>query len=326
MLFEALSGKRRRSTHRFQRAHPGGHRYEAAEKSIDEVAPHLPEALRSLIRDCLVTDKAQRLGSFDLVADRLASLMPALQSSGLGLSLQESGYTPPPPAVGDSPTPAPVASRSDSPGSKPMASPSPGIALPAGSGQASPLAMQITNPPVPESVSSPSFRLLRNMRARRNGACRCETIGGAVAVVALVIGAAAAFARIGQQPTSDGAATAKSGPTGTGATTAAAAPSPALPSTSASSGAVPVIAVDSLPVAAARAVPKGSGHLSIAASPGWCSISVDGIARGVTPVAAIELPPGAHRVDCAPPGGKTHGTTVSVADGSVTRYKFALDE
>ena len=36
--------------------------------SIDSIGPRLPESLKSLIRDCMVTDKNRRLGSFDQIA------------------------------------------------------------------------------------------------------------------------------------------------------------------------------------------------------------------------------------------------------------------
>ena len=88
---------------------------------------------------------------------------------------------------------------------------------------------------------------------------------------------------------------------------------------------MPVISVDSLPVAGRGAPSKGNGRLAIRANPGWCSISVDGAQRGVTPL-VFELPAGAHRVDCTSPAGKTLTTNVSIAEGTASQYHFALEE
>jgi serine/threonine-protein kinase len=55
-------------------------------------------------------------------------------------------------------------------------------------------------------------------------------------------------------------------------------------------------------------------------------VSVDGVARGVTPIAGIEVPAGAHRVDCVPPSGKARAASVTVGEGALARHKFALDE
>ncbi|MGA7122776.1 MAG: serine/threonine-protein kinase, partial [Polyangiaceae bacterium] len=52
---------------------------------IDELAPHLPESLRALVRDCLVTDKEARLGSFDAIAERITAMLPELERSDLHL-------------------------------------------------------------------------------------------------------------------------------------------------------------------------------------------------------------------------------------------------
>jgi hypothetical protein len=53
---------------------------------------------------------------------------------------------------------------------------------------------------------------------------------------------------------------------------------------------------------------------------------VDGRNVGATPVAALDLPSGAHTLKCDAPNGKSKVATVIVADGSTTRYKFATDD
>ena len=73
-----------------------------------------------------------------------------------------------------------------------------------------------------------------------------------------------------------------------------------------------------------QAAPVGNGKLNVGASPGWCNVSVDGVARGATPVAGLELSAGSHRVVCSPPDHAPLATTVSVSADGTTRYRFTL--
>jgi len=73
-------------------------------------------------------------------------------------------------------------------------------------------------------------------------------------------------------------------------------------------------------------VPAGSGKLNVGASPGWCDVSVDGVARGATPVAGLELSAGTHRVVCTPPNHAPLVASVSVSAEGTTRYRFALPQ
>jgi serine/threonine-protein kinase len=70
--------------------------------------------------------------------------------------------------------------------------------------------------------------------------------------------------------------------------------------------------------------PAGAGKLNVGASGGWCNVSVDGVTRGATPVAGVELPAGAHRVTCTTAEGKTQTATVNVPADGTARYKFSL--
>ena len=71
--------------------------------------------------------------------------------------------------------------------------------------------------------------------------------------------------------------------------------------------------------------PAGSGKLNVGASGGWCNVSVDGVPRGATPVAGIELSAGPHRVTCTPGDGKPAQTaTVVVPANDTARQKFSL--
>ena len=76
--------------------------------------------------------------------------------------------------------------------------------------------------------------------------------------------------------------------------------------------------------AAAAPAQTGSGKLNVGASGGWCNVTVDGVARGATPIAGIDVSAGPHRVMCATADGKSQTAMVSVAADGTTRYRFAL--
>ena len=89
----------------------------------------------------------------------------------------------------------------------------------------------------------------------------------------------------------------------------------------------PVIQVESLPVASAKATVSatGSGRVSVSANPGWCALAIDGVSRGPTPIAGLELTAGPHQLVCTPQNGKPHSMTVTVLDGTTSKYKFAVE-
>jgi serine/threonine-protein kinase len=68
----------------------------------------------------------------------------------------------------------------------------------------------------------------------------------------------------------------------------------------------------------------GNGKLNVGAAGGWCNVTVDGAARGATPVAGIELGSGPHRITCATSDGKTQVATVTVTADATTRYRFTI--
>jgi len=70
--------------------------------------------------------------------------------------------------------------------------------------------------------------------------------------------------------------------------------------------------------------PVGNGKLNVGASGGWCNVTVDGAARGATPVAGLELSAGSHRVTCTTADGKAQSATVNVPVDGTARYKFTL--
>jgi serine/threonine protein kinase len=241
---------------------------------IDDLAPQLPEALRALVRDCLVTDKAHRLASFDLIVERFTAMLPELERSGLR--------------------------------------------LPSLSGPEQSVTIRPSTPPSsmkPQDATlsglQPVGTFVRGLPPRT-----LALAFGIILLFAVVVGTALTRR-------------ARSGPAFYGSPVSAQTATPLEPKvtrpapSAGVSKEVPEISVDSLPVAA-RA--KRSPRLSITASPGWCSVSVDGVARGVTPVAWFELPAGSHRVDCVPPSGKLQSETVTTVEGKSTRHAFTLED
>jgi len=255
----------------------------------------------------------------DTIAERLGAMMPDLEKGDLHLPYQfgvERSSDP------DATNALPVMRKSDRPFP---------VRGAAGTAGPSPLAMQITNPPLGKNVPGAAGSWLQSAEQYAHGMPPRQlaaAAGGVGAIVVLaIVGLAAAFTR----STGGGSqAPATANPTAGRAATTAAPDTPAVAASNVpnadESAEVPTYAVDSLPVAGRGPPSKGNGRLSIVATPGWCSISVDGQRRGVTPLNAFELPAGSHRVECVPPTGKTRTSNVNVAEGTATNFKFALDE
>jgi hypothetical protein len=53
-------------------------------------------------------------------------------------------------------------------------------------------------------------------------------------------------------------------------------------------------------------------------------VTIDGVPRGATPIAGLELPAGVHRLECVPPKGRKHTASVNVTGGASARHKFTL--
>jgi serine/threonine-protein kinase len=300
MLFEALSGQRAFDAPNFNAlivtiatTQP---------KRIDDVAPQLPEQLRALIAECMVTDKKKRLDSFDRIVERFNQVMPELEQSDLRLPAQYQSER----SIDPEETEALPLRRSSN-------RPPPSGSGPQPAGLAALVSMQQTTSPVADAGGHPSHHPPRSL----------ALAAGVVAIFALIMGFAVAFARGGGfWP---GAADRSAASPGTDTAQATKTATPAFTATESSS--VPVISVDSLPLATrGSSTPRGNARLSIVASPGWCSVSVDGIPRGVTPLASFELSAGVHKVDCVPPSGKPKSASITVADGGAARYNFTIQE
>lgn len=309
-------------------------------KQIDEVGPQLPESVRALVRDCMVTDKTKRLGSFDTIVERLDGMMKEIEALPLRLPSpygenerpSDPDATNALPMVGRSDRDAPTKSVPPPSGKQRISAPPPGSNAPPANGEP-PAWTQSGSRGVDAAIAwlRHAERTFRELppKTRALGAA-----GAGAVVVLLIVGIA--MATSGGGATSHAAIQGSAAAAATGVT-APVPPTPlapaepthapqASPPSADDSSNVPTISVDSLPVVGRGAPAKGNGRLSIVASPGWCSVSVDGTQRGVTPLTGFDVPAGTHRVDCTPPSGKSRTATVSVAEGTATHYRFALDE
>ena len=301
-------------------------------KSIDVVAPTLPEKLRALVRECMVTDKDKRMASFDVVAERIDEMLaeipgelhlPSLYPSERPSDPDATHALPMARASGNTPVTAPALAAG------PSSSPTPN------SGNSGRTPPATTAAALAKRASDTALTWLHSAEAyAKKLPPRTLVIAagstGLIFLVLIVVGLAAAFSA-GGGPTSQAAIQGSSLAASTGTATTSATADPGklgqtnIPSAD-ESAPVPVIAVDSLPVAGRGAPAKGNGRLQVIASPGWCSVSVDGVQRGVTPLAGLDVPAGMHRLDCVSPTGKTRTASVSIAEGTATHYRFTLEE
>ncbi len=282
-------------------------------KRIEDVSPKLPQALKDLVNDCMVTDKSRRLGSFEAVVERLTPLIELVADSGLLLPRPRRPSAGPTPA-GDgrakrtSDCPAPVSASGTS--VAPLSMRAATTLSPKGAAT------------VPGSSSWPSERGAGGDTAPAK--LTWVAGGGALLLVAWLVALGAGLGR--PKSASNATAAAKAAAPLPEPSPAAAPPAPESPG---ERGAVPVISVDELPAAAAAAprgtaAPKNSGRLSVVATPGSCSIAVDGLSRGATPLRSFEIAAGPHKLDCVSPSGGAKTANVTVAEGTEAHYQFTL--
>ncbi|HEX8794894.1 MAG TPA: serine/threonine-protein kinase [Polyangiaceae bacterium] len=340
ILFEAMTGQRAYDAPNFNALIVTIATKEP--KKIDDAAPQLPESIRALVRECMVTDKTKRLASFDAIVERLDTTIKEVENLPMRLpSPYGEGERPSDP---DATNALPMVGRSDrdaatksvppqSGGQRPSARPpTPAKGLAAAQGNGEPQAWtQSANRGVEAAIA-----WLRHLdRFYRELPPKTRALGAAgagVVVVLLIVGVTMALSgggttsRAAIQGSTVAATTGVTPPAGSALAVQPEPTHPTQPPSADDSSNVPTISVDSLPVVGRGAPAKGNGRLSIVASPGWCSVSVDGTQRGVTPLTGFDVPAGSHRVDCTPPSGKSRTATVSVAEGTATHYRFALDE
>lgn len=278
-------------------------------KDINSFAPQMPEALRSLVRDCLICDKAKRIASFGRVVARLDELLPELARSELVL---------PPPKT--APTPSVEVSASaggDAPRRRASDRPPPIASMDVGG----------SSPPISIPMSAPIFVPERSIRTSaplpRLGRARMRSALGLVAGTAIIV-TIAGFVRRGAPFHAVAGIQAKALPAAIAATVPVQSPGGALREDS--SGDVPTVSVDALPVATHAVRAKSSGRLTVTARPGKCWLTIDGVSRGTTPLRALELTAGVHQVDCSRPGEKSRAISLAVTEGNDAYYQFVPTE
>ena len=95
-------------------------------------------------------------------------------------------------------------------------------------------------------------------------------------------------------------------------------------SSSHASAAAPPAATPTAAPAAAQ--PVGSGKLNVGASGGWCNVTVDGVSKGATPVAGIDVSAGPHQGHVRAGGRKGPDGDGGVQADSTARYRFTLGQ
>jgi hypothetical protein len=247
-----------------------------------------------------------RIATFDEIVERLTAMTPELAESELRLP---SPAVIPPPSDPDAAHAAAI-----------MGAPRAAYATPDRLGYLSSGAIRIDDGPISGGLRSGSPGVFSATPPYPAPAPKGWPLilgaGGAMAIVVMLMFVIVAITRSGPSTVQSASSAAVSA-------TVAVTTSTAEPSASAStSNEVPVVSVDSLPVATGRS----RGRLTITASPGHCNVRIDGLAQGITPISNLELNPGAHRIECAPPRGKTRTGIVIISEGSVQRYRFQLDD
>jgi hypothetical protein len=54
----------------------------------------------------------------------------------------------------------------------------------------------------------------------------------------------------------------------------------------------------------------------------FCTVRLDGVEKGTTPITDLEVTPGPHGVSCTPRGGATKRQTVTIVAGETSKIKF----
>jgi serine/threonine-protein kinase len=262
-------------------------------KNVDHFAGHMPPSLRALVRDCLMTDKNQRIDSFDRIIERLAPILAEVKDVPLRL-------------------PVPAKQKGDVPHDPEGTAAMPAIVRPSDR----PPSMESTRPPEQMGSAAPWAGSVHGYRATSRPPVLLFAIGGALfASMLIVVGLAFLIVRKHRappEPETQAALTAEPEKT---------APTPSASATASSD--VPVISVDSLPI-----TPSSKSHvgkLVVEAAPDTCTVTVDGKTHGETPE-TLELAAGAHQVRCETSGGIAKIVSVTVAEGQTTRHRFATSE
>jgi serine/threonine-protein kinase len=257
-------------------------------RSIDQCAPQMPESLRALVRDCLATDKAKRLDSFDAVIARLTPVLAELRQNPVRL-------------------PTPARRPDEAPRNPESTSAMPAIIRPG----------EIDSvPPPPENAPSaaPWSGTVGGYRPNQKPPIMLFLATGAVFGLILIAAAIVLVFVTHRRPRPSEPVAAKTDSTASEVIE--------LPSTAPSSSEVPVVSIDDLPSKGAK---MRLGRLSVDAAPLACTIAVDGHVRGTTPMMGMDVPPGSHVVRCETTSGLAKMATVSVVEGQTAHAHFSTN-
>ncbi|CAN5580766.1 hypothetical protein BH09MYX1_BH09MYX1_40100 [soil metagenome] len=270
-------------------------------KSIDKVAPYLPERLRAVVRDCCVTDREKRLPNFDVIVERINVILPELDLLPLRL-----------------PSPLTGGGSSDPDATNAM----PAIVKPSDR----PPSYHPPDPPSPAPWTGPANPDVTSSTKKRRVSVVPFAVAGVILACLLVAGVL--FAAVWVQKKRAPVLATTTLPTLTTTTTPIPTASVA-PSTSASlkptatTDTPPSMSVNALPVSTTK--PKGRGYINVNARGGqWCNVFVDGQAVGATPIANFEVSAGSHTVKCETEAGKTQSFPVLVYEGQKTSHTFTI--
>ncbi len=277
-------------------------------RDIEDFAPHVPASLREVVRLCLEPDIKRRAASFEVVVERLMASLPDLEKDPQPLAAPQTILSTDDP---DATNALPIVRAGDRPQSIP----------PPGAPQGPHLSSWPTPTPNLSYTSAPSYPPLGGGHSgRASNVVIAVGIAAASVIVALLVILVSVLRR--PPPVA--------GPTNPSMAPESALGGPLPPATpSAPASDVPVIAVDRLPVARPKPpvapLEKGHGRLVVAASPGWCTIVVDGVSKGPTPIPALDLTVGAHEIRCEAPGKKPKVHHVNMQEAATAHHKFTLD-
>ena len=260
-------------------------------KNVDHYAPQMPASLRALVRECLATDKNQRIDSFDRIIERMTPILAEVQPLPLRL-------------------PVPARSRGEAPQDPEGTAAMPAIVRPSDR----PPPMPSPDGPPTSGSAAPWAGSLPGYRVTTRPPILLFAVGGAGFATLLIL-LVVAFVVVRHRAARPEPAAAQAAITATPEKSAA----PPAPSASASSE-VPVISVDSLPYAPSAKMHVGK--LVVEASPDACTVTVDGKDHGATP-ATVELSPGTHSVRCETSSGIAKIVSVSVSEGQTIHHRFA---
>lgn len=286
-------------------------------RDIDVEAPRVPASLRAIVQQCLEPQPSARPVTFDDVAEALMASLPELEAAPLPLPPPASGYLHADP---DATNALPVIRPSD----RPPPSLFPSSRSPSNPAISSPIS-------VPPPAGTPTASTLPSGEhairpAWSNPQVWLVAIG--VAALVVVLSLLVMFAMRGMSskneptPPADVPSLQAAAPA-----THPAEPPKAPPVASHVEPpaqdwvAIPATLASTAPSARPSNDKPRPGRVAIGSTPVSCTLWVDGVKRGQTPIPVLELAPGPHKLSCTAKG-KTQEHAFHIASGMSNRHVF----